>query len=211
MKKLYATFSAMNAGKSTEVLQVANNYEERDMSVILMKPSVDTKGTKYIISRIGIKREVDILISPTDNIVDLVKNYINQKQPTNLACILIDEAQFLTAVQVQQLCHIVAEMNIAIMTYFIRTDFQGNGFEGAIHLLLNANEIRERRTICACGSIATYNARKVNGAFTFEGDQVCIDNQDTVEYVSLCTRCFLKEKTKYFTKYLPKHEEHKKA
>ena len=121
MAKLYFYYGAMNSGKTTRIIQCLYNYEEQGMRAILMKPKVDTKGSDYIVSRIGAKRKADFLIEPKANIYDIIV-----EQYTNVDLIVVDEAQFLTEDQVNQLMDAVVDLNIPIMCYGLRTDFKGN-------------------------------------------------------------------------------------
>ncbi|UZP03850.1 thymidine kinase [Clostridium botulinum] len=192
MSKLYFRYGAMNSGKSTHLMQVAYNYEERGMNVVLIKPSVDNKGGDKIVSRLGVEKKVDIMISEKDNIFDLVSEYINKK--SNIDCLLVDEVQFMKSNQIDQLFKIAVILDIPIICYGLRTDFKMNGFEGSTRLLLLAHSIEEMKTICACGKKAILNGRKINGRFVFEGQQVAIDEENDVYYESLCGECYYKYK-----------------
>lgn len=192
MSKLYFRYGSMNSGKSTHLMQVAHNYEERGMKVLIIKPKVDTKGGEKLVSRLGVNRNVDILIGKDDNIFEIVKMYLNEGK--KIDCILVDEAQFMKSHQIDQLFKISVKIDIPIICYGLRTDFKTNGFEGSTRLLLLAHSIEEMKTICACGKKAVFNGRKINGKFVFEGDQIAIDEQDNVEYESLCGHCFYKYK-----------------
>ncbi|NFG25330.1 thymidine kinase [Clostridium botulinum] len=192
MSKLYFRYGAMNSGKSTHLMQVAYNYEERGMNVVLIKPSVDNKGGDKIVSRLGVEKKVDIMISEKDNIFDLVSEYINQK--AKIDCLLVDEVQFMKSNQIDQLFKIAVTLDIPIICYGLRTDFKMNGFEGSTRLLLLAHSIEEMKTICACGKKAILNGRKINGRFVFEGQQVAIDEENDVYYESLCGECYYKYK-----------------
>ncbi|MEF9953349.1 MAG: thymidine kinase [Clostridium sp.] len=190
MSKLYFRYGAMNCGKSTALIQVAHNYEERGMNILVMKPQVDSKGKDNIVSRIGASRKVDVLVSWDFNIYDFISGLIKEGKGPD--CILVDEVQFLKANQVDQLLYIAVELNIPIICYGLRTDFQMNGFEGSGRLLLIAHSIEELKTICRCGKKATQNARKINGEFVFVGEQIAIDSFDKVSYESLCSECYIK-------------------
>lgn len=192
VSKLYFRYGAMNSGKSTALLQAAHNYEERDQHVLLAKPAVDSKGEKAILSRLGVDREVDFLITPKENLREAFANYVNAftaKTGNKIACLLIDEAQFLTREQVDQAMEIAILDDIPVLAYGIRTDFLTDGFPGSIRLLEIAHSLEELKTICRCGRKALFNARLVNGAFVFEGDQVAID-QGNVTYESMCPTCY---------------------
>jgi thymidine kinase len=189
MSKLYFRHGAMNSGKSTALLQVAFNYEERGQNVLIAKPAVDTKGDRNIVSRLGVVRDVDFLILPNDNLRDLVKSFASKK---NVDCLLIDESQFLTRDQVDQAMEIAVLDNVPVLAYGIRTDFKTNGFPGSIRLLEIAHSLEELKTICRCGKKAMFNARLQNGKFIFDGDQVAIDG-DQVTYESLCPNCYFEK------------------
>ena len=189
MSKLYFNYGAMNSGKSTALLQVAHNYEQQGMKVLIIKPAIDTKAEDRVSSRLGIERKVDILLTKSGRIVNEMKDVPN--------AILVDEAEFLTRKQVDKLYAITKEYDVPVLCYGLRTDFQSKGFEGATRLLELADDIKELKTICKCGSKATHNLRLVNNVPTFVGKQVEIDNQETVEYESVCGKCYLKLKKEY--------------
>lgn len=195
MSKLYFRYGAMNCGKSTNLLQVAHNYEERGMKVIILKPQTDTKGGDKIVSRLGLTRKVDIMISDKDDVYKLIKKWVYEKY--KIDCILVDEVQFLKKQQIDQLFNIAVRLEIPTICYGLRTDFLMNGFEGSERLLLIAHSIEELKTICSCGKKALLNGRKVNGKFVFTGEQIAIDNQQDVKYESLCPKCYFKYKDKY--------------
>ena len=192
MAKLYFRYGAMGSGKSTALLQVAHNYTEKNMPILLIKPEIDTKGADTITSRIGISQKVDRLL-PKDKMLlqddvfplkDLRKPWAN----------LVDEAQILTTEQVDELYMISKTYDIPVLCYGLRCDFQMKGFEGSTRLLQIADDIEELKTICKCGKKATQNLRKINGKPVFEGNQVEIDNQDNIEYEGVCGECYLQLK-----------------
>ncbi len=186
MAKLYFRYGAMNSGKTTVLLQTAHNYEERDMHVIVIKPAIDTKGDNKIVSRLGIEREVDILLPSTDTIISHMK-------PERPDAIIVDEAQFLAPKQVDELYYITKEYDIPVLCYGLRCDFQMKGFPGATRLLEIADDITELKTICRCGKKATQNIRLINNKPVFEGQQVAIDQMnDNITYESVCGECYLK-------------------
>lgn len=195
MSKLYFRYGAMNCGKSTSLLQVAHNYEERGMRVVIIKPKTDTKGGDSIVSRLGVKRKVDLLVIPDDNIYDLVEKW--NKERWKIDCVLVDEVQFLKKEQIDQLFKIAVIQDIPTICYGLRTDFLMNGFEGSARLLLIAHSIEELKTICDCGKKAILNGRKINGKFVFEGEQVAIDKENNIEYESLCPKCYYKYRKEY--------------
>lgn len=195
MSKLYFRYGAMNCGKSTNLLQVAYNYEERGMNVIIIKPMTDTKGGNKVVSRLGVTREADMYLSGDKNIFNEVEEWIREKGAIH--CILVDEAQFFKKHQIDELFEIAVKKDIPVICYGLRTDFQMNGFEGSTRLLLLAHSLEELKTICQCGKKALLNGRKINGKFVFEGEQVAIDNEDNVEYEALCPKCYYELKNKY--------------
>ena len=195
MAKLYFRHGAMNSGKSTALLQVAHNYEERDQAVILAKPNTDSKGEDAIVSRLGVERSVDLLVSPNENLrveFTLLANEHRARSNSPISCLLIDEAQFLTRDQVNQALEIAVLDGVPVLAYGIRTDFQTKGFPGSLRLLEIAHTLEELKTICRCGKKAMFNARKLGGDFIFTGNQVAIDG-DVVTYESLCASCYFKE------------------
>lgn len=192
MAKLYFRYGAMNSGKTALLLQAAHNYEERGMEVLIVKPTIDSKGDDHLVSRIGLTRKVDKLLAPKDDIYKYVK-----KLKRKIKCILVDEAQFLEKEQVDELMHIVVKLNIPVICYGLRSDFKTNGFPGSTRLLELAHTIEEMKTICSCGRKAMFNARKVNEKYVFDGEQVAIDGEDKVTYESLCPNCYYEELDKY--------------
>lgn len=188
MAKFHFRYGAMNAGKSTILLQTAYNYEEKGKKVVILKPSVDTKGDEKIVSRIGLERKVDYLIGDNDSIISKLGDNIS-----SFSCILVDEAQFLKRKQVDELFYISKMMDIPVIAFGLRTDFKSNGFEGSIRLLELADALEEMPTICRCGRKARFNARKVDGKFTFDGDSIVIDDNSNVKYESLCGTCYIEE------------------
>lgn len=194
MSKLYFRYGAMNSGKSTALLQAAYNYEERSQHVLLAKPAIDSKGDRKIVSRLGVTREVDFLVEPKDNLRELFKTQRdNQPDGQEIACLLIDEAQFLTPDQVDQALELAVLDKVPVLAYGIRTDFQTKSFPGSRRLLEIAHSLEELKTICRCGRKAMFNGRVINGNFTFDGEQVAIDG-DQVSYESLCASCYLEKK-----------------
>lgn len=190
MSKLYFRYGAMNSGKSTALLQAAFNYEERGQRVLLAKPAIDTKGEAAIVSRLGVTRPVDFTIAPEDDLYAAFQRERRGRVP--VSCLLVDEAQFLTEQQVDDLLRIAILESVPVLAYGIRTDFQTVAFPGSRRLLEIAHSLEELKTICRCGRKAVFNARKVDGEFVFAGDQVAIDGAD-VTYESLCGACYLDE------------------
>lgn len=198
MAKLYFRYGAMNSGKSTALLQAAYNYEERGQHVLLAKPEIDTKGAGQIASRLGMQRDVDFLVAADDDLRAVFARHrrrVRSEEGTDVACLLVDEAQFLTSAQIDDLLRIVVEENVPVLAYGIRTDFQTRAFPGSARLMELSHSLEELKTICRCGRKALFNARLVGGRFVFEGDQVAIDEfaADRVTYESMCAECYLRE------------------
>lgn len=183
MAKLYFRYSAMNAGKTTQLLQVKYNYEERGQNVILFKPVVDNRdGIAKVRSRIGLEAD-SVLIDTHTNLLEAVQQEL-KAHPVH--CVLIDEAQFLTKEQVQQLCAIVDDLNIAVIAYGLRADFRGELFPGSEALLAFSDSIEELKTICWCGKKAIMNTRLLDGKPVYEGEQIMIGGNES--YISLCRK-----------------------
>jgi thymidine kinase len=185
----------MNSGKSTALLQAAFNYEERGQRVLLTKPSVDTKGESLIVSRLGVSRPVDFVVPATASMLELFqlrRAYELTVYEADVSCLLVDEAQFLTPAQVDDLLRIAIVMGIPVLAYGIRTDFQTRAFPGSARLMEIAHSLEELKTICRCGRKAVFNARRVGDRYVFDGGQVAIDGVD-VTYESLCGKCYLGE------------------
>jgi thymidine kinase len=193
--KLYFRYGAMNSGKSTALLQAAYNYEERGQQVLLAKPAVDSKGDHDIVSRLGVTRPVDFTIGPDDLVTEIFmreRSRVIAASGGDVSCLLVDEAQFLSEEQVDDLLRIAIEEDVPVLAYGIRTDFQTIAFPGSRRLLEVAHSLEELKTICRCGRKALFNARKLDGRFVFDGDQVAIE-QGEVVYESLCGQCYLEE------------------
>lgn len=181
----------MNCGKTTALIQVDYNYRERGMNTVIIKPSSDKKGDDKVISRLNVRRQVDILAREKDDLWNLINEW-NRKQ--KLHCVLVDEAQFLTPAQADQLFEVSVLLDIPVICFGLRTDFRMDGFPGSQRLLLLAHTIEELKTICKCGRKAIANGRKVDGRFVFEGQQLAIDGMDNVTYESLCAQCYFRYK-----------------
>jgi thymidine kinase len=184
MAKLYFNYSTMNAGKSTVLLQASHNYRENNMDTYLLTARVDDRaGAGRIASRIGIGAEADMFV-PSDDLFAKVAARISHGK---IACVFVDEAQFLSSDQVWQLARVVDDLDLPVLCYGLRVDFLGQLFPGSATLLALADEMREVRTICRCGRKATMVIRQdENGLAITEGAQVQIGGNET--YVSLCRR-----------------------
>ncbi len=194
MAKLYFRYGAMNSGKSTLMLQVAHNYEERGMHVLLIKPAVDKKGGSRIVSRLGLNRNVDILSDENTDLRKTVKQW--HKDVEKISCVLVDEAHFLSQKNVGQLFELAVIDNIPVICYGLRSDFMTELFPGSKRLFALAHSLEELKTVCRCGKKAIMNGRKVDGNFIFTGSQVAIDGMADISYESLCGSCYLQEKSK---------------
>lgn len=197
MAKLYFIYAPMGSGKSTMLLTKAHSFEERKIPFICLKPSIDDRdGIGTIKSRIGIQREC-VSIDNDDDIFQILNNYINlcnlQLMPIP-QWVLIDESQFLTKIQVEQVARIVDEHNINVVCYGLRTDFTSNLFEGSKRLMELADTIEEMKTTCSCGKKAIINARFHNGELLINGNQILIGGDEL--YMPLCRDCFNKLKQK---------------
>ena len=202
MAKLYFRYGAMNSGKSTALLQAAYNYEERGHQVLLAKPGVDTKAGRAIQSRLGFDRDVDYMIGEDEDAHALFQQHrtrVRTDSGRDVSCLLVDESQFLSAHQVNDLLRIATLDAIPVICYGIRTDFQTAAFPGSRRLLEIAHSLEELKTICRCGRKAIFNARSVDGVFTFDGAQVAIDGV-AVAYESLCAACYLRESGGHLTR-----------
>lgn len=180
----------MGCGKTMQLLQVAFNYEERGMKVCVTKPTTDTKHSTKLYTRIGPERETDFCFDRNVNLYNKIcKDY------HDVQCVLVDEAQFLTKKQVDELMKITIDLDIPVMCYGLRLNFkrEDGGFEGATRLLQIAHEIEELKTICECGKKATYNARFLDGKLVADGPDVLIDDGKTkIEYRAICPACYEK-------------------
>jgi len=182
MAKLYFRYAAMNAGKSTALLQAAYNYGERGMQVALYTAAHDSRsGSGVIGSRLGLHKTVDTFGPETV--------FRRAGLPAGIACVLIDEAQFLTSAQVRQLHRMAHRDDVPVICFGLRSDFRGGGFPGAITLLTLADDLEEMKTICACGRKASMNMRiDAQGRRVMEGEQVEIGGNE--RYRAVCPTCF---------------------
>ena len=187
MAKLHFKYGAMNSGKSDTLIKTAYNYTERGLKVLVVKPGIDTKGNSQVVARGGYKRDVDILASDT---LDIASEVL--KTP-DVACVLVDEAQFLTPAQISQLHRIAKQHDISVICYGLRADFRTQVFPGSKRLFEIADNIEKLPTMCFCGSQAEFNTRKIDGQYVFDGDQVAIEDGREITYDSLCGRCYQRE------------------
>lgn len=185
MAKLYFRYGAMGSGKTIDLLKVAYNYEERNQKVVLLAPKIDDRyGIGKITTRIGLSRDADAIDDKT-NLYELIDKYNEE-----ISCILIDEANFLTEKQVDELSDVVDYLNIPVICYGLRADFRQNFFPGSKRLMEIADKVEEIKTICDCGAKASVNMRLVDGKPTIDGEQVLIGGNDS--YISVCRKCYKK-------------------
>ncbi len=190
MASLHFRYGAMNCGKTTSLLQVAHNYEENGLQVVVLKSIVDTKGNDTVVSRLGVSRKVDYLINIEEPLFPYGKVWKKKK----IACILVDEAEFLSEEQVIDLYRITKYYDIPVICYGLRTTFQAKFFSGSEALMRWADQMEELVNLCKCGKKAKFQARQVNGEYVLNGEEVLIDGMDqSVCYVPLCGECYLKE------------------
>ena len=187
MAKLYFKYGAMGSSKTAQALITKYNYEENDLAVWLLKPSADTRDGKNILrSRIGLEAEVEI-VAPQTNLVEL----FCRERMGKCDVIIVDECQFLTTAQIDELRSLVDEYNIPVMCFGLRTDFQTKLFPGSLRLMEVADTIQEIKTICDCGAKATVNARiDSNGHIVTQGAQVVLGGND--RYIAMCHKCYVR-------------------
>ena len=194
--ELNFNFGPMGCGKTRELLKVLHSKKEDNFYVAILKPKIDKKGEDYIVSRDDNKYKVDFLVDPNDNIyLEVCKYIINN----NLDFLLVDEAQFLTAKQVDELSDIVDNLNITVICYGLKTDFMSNLFEGSKRLIEISDNIKEIERQCRCGGKKNINMRIIEGIPVFEGDQIMIDGVEA-EYEAKCRKCYKKLKKSIINK-----------
>ncbi len=191
MAKMHFKYASMNSGKSIDLIRTAHNYEENGYKVLILKPAIDTKGDNTITSRVGLNRKVDMLLLYSDDILEKLKNKLK-----DISCILIDEAQFLSIKQVEDLFLISKSCNIPVLCYGLRTNFKMESFAGSKRLLELADILEEITTLCSCGEIARYVSRKVGNNFVQDGEEIIIDGTENITYVPLCGKCYLEKVNK---------------
>ena len=188
MAKLYFKYGAMGSSKTAQALITKFNYEERNMKVLFIKPSIDNRDGELIVkSRIGLSA-IATVVTPEEDIYELF-----EKNKNNYDVIIVDECQFLTEKQVDELLDIVVYFDVPVLCFGLRTDFATHMFPGSKRLFEVADSISEIKSICNCGTKATVNARlDENGKIIYEGEQICLGGND--RYVAMCIKCWLKQK-----------------
>lgn len=193
MSKLHFKYGAMNSGKSDTLIKTAFNYAERGLATLTVKPSIDTKGEDWVVARGGARRKVDVLCSPADDLRVLIARTADASGLRPLHCVLVDECQFLTPAQIDQLFLVAKSDRISVICYGLRTDFTTREFPGSRRLFELADNFEKLPTMCRCGSQAEFNCRTIEGRPVFAGDQVEIEDRAEVRYESLCGTCFMEE------------------
>lgn len=188
MAKLIFKYATMNSGKSMDLIRTVYNYNENDSKILVMKPLIDTKGGSNIETRAGLSIPVDVMIPEGVSILKLLSGKLD-----DVKCIFIDEAQFLSASQVNDLFIIVNVLDISVICYGLRTNFKSVAFLGSSRLLAVADKLEEFKTLCRCGETARFCGRKVNGKYVKDGDEILIDGTDSIEYVPLCGKCYARD------------------
>ena len=193
---MYFRYGAMNSGKSIDVLKTEHNYKEQDKDVLLLTSAIDTReGMGVVSSRIGISSNAYVVL-PEEDLVDTIENYLNEtywryQYDESLYCILVDEAQFLSSKQVEQLAYVVDFYDIPVIAYGLKNDFQNNLFEGSRALLTHADKIEEIKTLCwYCSKKATMNLRLNDGKPVYNGEQIQIGGNES--YVPVCRKHYHK-------------------
>lgn len=188
MANLTFYYGTMAVGKTTKLLQDHYNYSKYLINIVVMKPKVDAKGANTVVNRIGENITVDVLIPKSASL--LGKKYVHKYMYAEF--ILVDEAQFLTKEQVNELWYIAHKYNISVVCYGLKSNFKGDLFEGSSQLFARADEKRELTVNCVCGKVAMFNARRINGKYSASGKEVVIDGaNDEVEYIPLCAEHYL--------------------
>lgn len=196
MAKLHFKYGAMNSGKSDTLIKTAFNYTEQGLAIATIKPETDTKDPDHIVARAGGRVFVDILTNEAMDVRAAIHRHIAEKALAALNCVLVDESQFLTGEQIDQLYDVAKRDDISVIAYGLRTDFRTKLFPGSERLLELADNIEKLPTMCRCGSQAEFNCRQVDGKYVFDGAQVAIDGEGAVTYNSLCGSCYKEEQEK---------------
>lgn len=188
MAKLHFKYATMNSGKSIDLMRTVYNYEELGFKTLVIKPKIDTKGDDHIESRVGLRRKVDIILDCSDEVISVLAGKLD-----NVKSIFIDEVQFLTSKQIDDLFLVSKAMDIPVICYGLRNNFLMESFDGSKRLLEIADVLEEIQTLCGCGKIARFVGRKKNGEFETDGPTVVIDGTDCYEYEPLCGDCYLEK------------------
>lgn len=192
MSKIKMYYAAMNGGKTSSLLQAAYNYESRGKKVLIIKSEVDTKGGDKIVSRMGMSRKVDVVLKEDESLIEDHTKVIDDTE-----VVLVDEAQFLSEKQVNELWYLAELYDKKVICYGLKVDFRGQFFPGSKRLfeIADTQEITTS-SICKCGSKAEFNARWKDGDYIYEGDQILIDGETEIKYDTLCPKCYLTDVVK---------------
>lgn len=186
MAKMHFKYASMNSGKSIDLIRTAHNYEENGYRVLIISPVVGRSAHKMISSRVGLDRKADLLLLYSDDIFKVLKGKL-----VNVKAILVDEAQFLSSKQVTDLFIISKALDISVICYGLRTNFKMESFAGSKRLLELSEVLEELNTLCSCGNIARFVARKVGDQFVKEGEEVIVKGTENISYVPMCGKCYL--------------------
>ena len=186
MAKMHFKYASMNSGKSIDLIRTAHNYEENGYEVLIISPVVGKSAHKMISSRVGLDRKADLLLLYSDDIFKVLKGKL-----ANVKAILVDEAQFLSSKQVTDLFIISKALDISVICYGLRTNFKMESFAGSKRLLELSEVLEELNTLCSCGNIARFVARKVGDQFVKEGEEVIVKGTENISYVPMCGKCYL--------------------
>lgn len=186
MAKMHFKYASMNSGKSIDLIRTAHNYEENGYKTLIISPNVNKNSNGKISSRIGLDRQSDIMLLYSDDVLEVLKGKLK-----DISVILVDEAQFLGAKQVEDLFLISKAINIPVICYGLRTNFKMESFSGSKRLLELSEVLEELTTLCKCGRIARFVGRKVGENYVKEGEEVIIKGTDNITYEPLCGKCYL--------------------
>lgn len=186
MAKMHFKYASMNSGKSIDLIRTAHNYEENGYKTLIISPNVNKNSNGKISSRIGLDRQSDIMLLYSDDVLEVLKGKLK-----DISVILVDEAQFLGAKQVEDLFLISKTINIPVICYGLRTNFKMESFSGSKRLLELSEVLEELTTLCKCGQIARFVGRKVGENYVKEGEEVIIKGTDNITYEPLCGKCYL--------------------
>lgn len=186
MAKMHFKYASMNSGKSIDLIRTAHNYEENGYKTLIISPNVNKNSNGKISSRIGLDRQADIMLLYSDDVLEVLKGKLK-----DISVILVDEAQFLGAKQVEDLFLISKAINIPVICYGLRTNFKMESFSGSKRLLELSEVLEELTTLCKCGQIARFVGRKVGENYVKEGEEVIIKGTDNITYEPLCGKCYL--------------------
>lgn len=186
MAKMHFKYASMNSGKSVDLIRTAYNYEENGYNTLIISPNTKKGDSDVISSRVGLFKRADILLLYSDNVLEVLKGKLS-----SISVILVDEAQFLSCKQVEDLFLISKAMNIPVICYGLRTNFKMESFAGSKRLLELAEVLEELTTLCKCGQIARFVGRKIGDNFVREGEEVVIKGTENIVYEPLCGKCYL--------------------